>query len=118
MPYHDDVGVAAVFTNTDVRLPADVADGVGGGGGTLVGDLDADNVDVEIMVGKDHAAVGGAAIWPVDVTVEEVVLGRAERGLEVMVELGDDVGDLAQVGVVVCMATKCQFLLLAAFTLL
>jgi hypothetical protein len=54
------------------------------------------------VVGKNHLVVGaGASIGPVDIAVEEVVVGRAKGRLDIKVELREDVVDLGAVGVVV-----------------
>jgi hypothetical protein len=59
-------------------------------------------VEVEIVAGEDHAVVGAAArVGTVDGAVEEVLLGWAEERLDVVVELGDDVGNLTEVSIVV-----------------
>lgn len=101
-----------MLAHAQLRLLANVGHGIRIGGLALVGDQQAGNVEVEVVVGKDHAVVGAAALlWAVDVAVEEVVLCRAEGRLDVVVELGDDVGDFGEVGVVVWGCTSvCLFL--------
>lgn len=100
--HHDHVGVPAMLVDANVRLPADVGHRVGVGGVELVGEQDAAKLLVEVVVGKDHAVVDGrVGRRAVDVAVEEVVVGRAEGRLDVVVELGDDVRHLAQVGIIV-----------------
>ena len=63
------------------------------------GHLDAGNLPVQVVVGKNHAAVDVAAlVRSVHVAVEKIGLGRAEGRLDVEIPLGDDVVDFVKVG--------------------
>lgn len=92
-----------MIRHADFRLLPDVAHRVRVSRVVLVRHLDAtDQLPVEVVVRKDHALVHGRVrAGAVDVAVEEVVRRRAEGCLDVVLELGDDVGDLGEVGVVV-----------------
>jgi hypothetical protein len=91
-----------VVGHANLGLLADVVDRVGLRGRSLIGDEDAKQIEVEVVVGKNHLVVGaGASVGPVDVAVEEVVLGRAKGRFDVKVELREDVVDLGAVGIVV-----------------
>lgn len=85
-----------MIRHADLRLLPDVAYRVGLGSIVLVRDQHARNVLVEVVVGKDHAVVDGRVrAGAVHVAVEEVVLGRAEGRFDVVIELGDEIGDPA-----------------------
>lgn len=85
-----------------LSLLPNVAHRVGVRSTILVRHQNTGDVLVEVVVGKDHTIIyGGIGAGTVDLAVEEVVLGRAEGGFDVVVELGDDIGDFAEIGVVV-----------------
>ena len=88
--------------DANLSLLADITDRVGIGGGVPVGNENTDNILVEVVVGKDHAAVSAAAsVGAVDVALEKVVTGGAEGRLDIVVILRHDVVDLAEVGTIV-----------------
>lgn len=100
--YHDDVRIAPPVLHADIRLLLNVGQGVGVGGGFLVREEEAEDVEVEVVVGKHHAVVRVLPVRTVDVTVVKVILGRAEGGLDIIVVLRQDIRDLGGVRVVVC----------------
>ena len=84
--------------NANLSLLADVAHGVGICRLALGWDENAQDILIEIVVGKNHAAISAvASVGPVDIAVEEIVLGGTEGRLNVVIELGDDVVHLAEI---------------------
>lgn len=59
--HEDKVGIPSVQGITLVDLGHDGGFAVGGGGGDLIGDVDAEDGDVEVVVHQIHAAVRAGA---------------------------------------------------------
>ena len=87
--YHDDVGVASIVGNTDFCLLSDIVDRVGLWGLERSRNEDrAEELQVQVVVGEDHAVVNaGTRAGAVDVAVEEVVFSRRKRGFDVSIEV-------------------------------
>jgi len=108
MTYHDHVRHPPKFLDTNLCLLSNVGHRVRLAGAFLVWHQQSGKqLEVKIVVGKDHAVVRSAALgWPVHVAVEEVDRRRAEGRFDVVVVLAQDVGDLGGVGVVVFIEHK------------